>query len=301
MRNKKAQIYTIMAIVLIGLLFVSIEVFSVVNQRHEVKTRVSTMESFLTSIEKNFERQVFISGFRIIFLAENEIATKGTYISNLDNFFEEAFFNGTVNGIEQEILLGATYDDILNSMNEKAKKVNVEITFKDPEISVSQEDPWRIMFKVTTNFTMEDISGLARWDKQQKITAYIPIEGFEDPIYIINTNGLVPRKINRTIYTEFIVGNDVSNLLDHLDKGYYLATNESPNFLDRLRGDSSPDANGIESLVNLPELSTQGIPTNDKTAVDHIYFSASNPSASGINGMPAWFNLDSKHLSIYTS
>jgi len=157
------------------------------------------------------------------------------------------------------------------------------------------------MFKVTTNFTMRDKSGLARWDKKQEITAFIPVEGFEDPVYIINTNGLVPRKINRSIYSEFIVGGDVSNLLDHVNKGYYLATSDAPSFLDRLRGDLSPDANGIESLVNLPELSTQGIPTSDKTAVDHIYFSANNPSASTVPGMPSWFKIDSEHLSIYTS
>lgn len=297
MKNKKAQIYTIMAIVLIGLLFVSTEVFSVVNQRHQVKTRVSTMENFLSSIEENFERQTFISGFRIIFLAENEIATKGNYISDINYFFEKAFFNGTVNGNSSEILEGATYNDILDSMNEKAEKVNVQITFKDPVISVSQEDPWNIMFKVTTNFTMEDKSGLARWDKQQEIIAYIPIEGFEDPIYIIKTNGLVPRKITKTIYSTF----DSTNLLDHVNQGYYLASSEAPNFLNRLEGNLSADANGVETLVNLPELSTQGIPTSDKSVVDHIYFSSNNPSTQIVSDMPGWFKLDSAHVITYTN
>jgi len=299
MMNKKAQIYTIMAIVLIGLVFVSFEVFSSINQRQEIKTRISTMENFLSAIEENFERQVFISGFRTIFLAENEITTKGTYISNVDNFFEEAFFNGTVDGVSQEILLGATYNDMITSINEKAAKINVDITFDDPVISVSQQDPWNVRYSLVTNFTMTDKSNLAKWEKQQEITAYIPIEGFEDPIYIVNTNGLVPVKINRTSFTEFVQGSDISNLLTHVTQGYYIASSDAPNFLDRLQGNLNSDTNGIESLVYLPSLSTQGISVSDKSAVDHIYFSASNPTSSTVTGMPSWFKIDTSHEQVY--
>ena len=41
-------------------------------------------------------------------------------------------------------MLGAKYSDIEQSINEKASKINVNITMANPEISVLQEDPWHV-------------------------------------------------------------------------------------------------------------------------------------------------------------
>ncbi|MBI3622877.1 hypothetical protein HY212_02240 [Candidatus Pacearchaeota archaeon] len=298
--SKRSQIFTVLAILLIILMFVSFEVFSLLHERQAIRARVSSMESFLNSIEANLQRQMYISGFRIIFLAGSEITSKGKYI-NVNNFFNEAFFNGTVNGqANQSILLGATYNDIINSINSKAQKINVVINLTNSYITISQDDPWNVKFTLVSNFTMEDKSGLARWDKQQSISAYIPVEGFEDPIFTIKSGAKISRKINKTIYEgNYVSGNDFSNLSDHLNKGYYAADSNSSSFLNRLEGKSSADPNGIESFVNTPEFSAQGLTVQDKSVVDHIYFSSSNPPASTVAGMPAWFKIDDNHKSKY--
>ena len=88
--NKRAQVFTLVAIILIGLVFVSFEIFSIVKERDSIETRISTMDSCLFSVEKNFEREMYISGFRAIFLAEDQITKNGNYI-NVDHFFNEAF------------------------------------------------------------------------------------------------------------------------------------------------------------------------------------------------------------------
>ncbi|MFA4953330.1 MAG: hypothetical protein WC584_03845 [Candidatus Pacearchaeota archaeon] len=300
MKNKSGQVFTLIAITLIGLLLISFEIFSISQQRFSVKTRISTMENFLYSTEENLERQLYISGFRIIFLAENEITNRGQYINNIDSFFNEAFFNGTVDGNVQEILSGATYGDLILSLNEKSEKVNVGIILSNSSIDVRQTDPWHVNFTLTFNFLMEDKADLAKWEKEQKISALIPVSGFEDPFYIINTNAKVSRKINATIYQgNYTDGTDVSNLISHLNKKYYVANPDAPNFLKRLQGDFSSDENGIESFVDLSELSSQGIQVKDKTGVDHIYFSSDNPAAYVVSGMPVWFKLDSEHLDFY--
>lgn len=299
--NKKAQIFTVIAILLIGLTFISFQVFSVVEQRQETNARISTMESFLFSIEENLQRQMFISGFRAIFLAENEITTKGQYITNTNNFFQEAFFNGTVNGIEQDILLGATYNELIDSINQKADKINVNITLSNPILTISQVDPWNVKLTLTTNFTMQDQSNLARWEKQQVIISYIPIEGFLDPIYTLNSNRLVLNKIKKTPYSNFVQGSNISNLLNHTTNSYYINSTTAPSFLNRLEGNLNANQNGIESLVYLPKLSAQNIQTQDKSVVDYIYFSSNNPATSTITGMPSWFKIDNAHLGVYNN
>jgi len=290
MKNKRGQIFTILAIILISLMFLSFELFSFLHQTKSTKTRVSTMDSFLSSIEENFARQIYISGFRILFLAENQITSTGNYI-NVNDFFQEAFFNGTVNGVENNsILMGATYEDITESLTNKARKINVNITLENSNLTVTQNDPWNVNVTLISKFIMSDREELARWEKNQIITSLIPITFFEDPIFTINSYAQISRKINQTIYE----GNyTISNLNTHLNNGYYAANPNAPSFLKRLEGNLTSDINGIESFVYIPDFTAQGIPTYDKSVVDYIYFSSQNPPAHTVSGMPSWFKIDS--------
>lgn len=302
--NKKAQIFTILAIVLIGLVFLSFEIFSFVDNQDSVKDRVETMSGFLDSVEKNMERQVFISGFRIIFLAEDEVAKKGVYVPDMNSFLDEAFFEGSVGGVVKNdsggILNGATYYDMVNSLKQKANKINVDVSMTNPVISIKQDDPWNLNFTLEFDFVMVDKSNLSRWERQQQISSLVPVQGFEDPVFTANSLARISRKINKTVYDgNYASGGDVSNLLNHVNQGYYSENSDAPSFLKRLEGDLSSDSNGIESFVDLQELSAQGISTQDKTVVDHIYFSTSNPSASTVSGMPAWFKIDDVHRTKY--
>lgn len=270
-------------------------------ERNTVKTRVHSMDNFLFSITENLERQLYISGFRILFLAENRITSSGEYI-DVNNFFNEAFFNESVNNNPEDILIGATYSDILNSLNQKASKMNVKINMSNAYINITQEDPWNVKFSLTSDFIMEDKEGLARWERNQEISAYIPITEFEDPIYVVNTYAKFSRKIKKTPYEgNFVSGTNISNLLLHVNNNFYFADSSSPSFLKRLEGDFSSDENGIESFVNIPDLSSQGIPTYSKSTLDYIYFSSENPVSYRITGMPSWFRIDNQdnHLNKY--
>lgn len=300
MRSKKAQIFTLIAIALITLFFVSYEVYSIIQDRQAIKTRISTMDSFLFSLEQNLQREMYITGYRTLFLAENHITKTGNYISDANSFFNEAFFNGTVYGNTSDILVGVRYNDIIDSVNDKASKINVNITMTNPLLSVSQDDPWNLAVTFSFRLDMKDKTNLASWNKQENVKSYISIEGFEDPLYIVNTNARVAYKINRTIYEGiYTSGSSVVNLNSHVQKRLYAASSDAPSFLKRLQGQNAVDENGIESLVDLDSLSAQGISTQQKSVVDHIYFSASNPASSKISGMESWFRLDSAHLGKY--
>lgn len=296
---KKGQVFTLFAIALIILFFVSYDVYSIVQDRYAVRTRISTMDNFLFSLEKNLERQVYTSGFRILFLAEDYITRTGVYISDMGAFFNEAFFNGTIYSNASDIMIGARYADLVNSTNDKANKINVNITLSNPQFYASQDSPWSVAVSFEFNLSMRDKANLARWQKQERIKSYISIEGFEDPIYIVNAKGMVVYRINKTIYEGAYTCGGMGNLTSHLQNRYYTSHSDAPSFLKRLQGSFEADANGIESLVDLAALSAQGLPTQQKSVADHVYFSSSNPSSSQVAGMPSWFRLDEAHLVKY--
>lgn len=299
-RDKRGMFFTLVAIALLSLFLLSYSIYSISEKREEINKRISSMNDFVFSVEEDLQRKLFISGFRIIFVYEGRILESESYISDVDSTFSEAFFNGTINNQispDEEILMnGIKFQDIENSLKEDAQKLNLNLSLLNPEISISQEDPWRVKVRLKTNLVIQDRGNLASWNREAIIESYIPIENFEDPLYIVNTGGDVPVKINKTIYTTFVEGGDVSNLLSHLGNKYYINSTSAPSFLDRLEGNLSADENGIESLVYLPSLSAA---IKDKSAVDYIYFSNDNPSSTGVAGMPAWFKLDDAHKIVY--
>ena len=298
-KNKKGFFFTIFTIVLLFLFLVSLGIYYSYDSKDSTQDRVKTLNEFVFSVEEDIPRKMYASGFRIIFLIEKYIVEKGVYISNFNNSFEEAFFNGTINQEEQELMQGVIFQDILESLNSSARKINAEVILEPIEVLAIHENPWEIKFSLTLNITVRDKSDLASWEKIKTFDSYISIIGFEDPLYLLNTNGLVTNKINQTPYENFVEGSDVVNLTGHLENSYYINSSLGPSFIDRLEGKTTASENGIESMVYLPKLSNSGISVLDKSCIDYIYFSSSNPVSYRVSGMPSWFKIDDAHLDVY--
>jgi hypothetical protein len=254
-KNKKGIFFIGMTIVILTLFFVSYTFFSQTSERKAIQNRIETMNSFLFSIEQDVPRQIHTSGFRIIFLLEKRIIDKGGYITDVNESFQEAFFNGTIEGTTSEeiqiLMNGVKFSDIQDGINQKANKISAELIFIDPEFSIKQEDPWNVMIELETKLSLKDLSNLVSWNRTSVFVALVPIEGFEDPIYPIeNNNPSTTNKINKTVYASF----DSSNVLLHAQNTFYVANSDAPSFLDRLEGKiSSSNAQGIESLA-VPKL-----------------------------------------------
>jgi hypothetical protein len=304
--NKKGMFFTILVISLISLFILTYNIYSSSqeNKREAVKRRITTLNNFIFSLEQDLSRKIYISSFRAIFLIEKKIVDTGEYIDNLNSTFNELIFNGSIDGEQEIIMQGSTISDIQNSIREKAGKINANFSFSYPKLILTQTDPWHIKVILDTNISIRDNTGLAFWNRAEGIVTFISINNFEDPVYVVSTNGLVINQINQTPYKEFVSGTDYSNLTSHVQNSYYLASIHAPSFLKRLQGDLNPDENGIESLVYLPELSQQGIPVEEKSIVDYVYFSSNNPDSCQIDGMSSWFRLDTVspgHLNTYNS
>jgi len=305
LKNKRGMFFTLIAVTLLSLFLLSLAVFSETRERESTNKRIETMNNYVLSLEEDFPRKLFISGFRIIFLFEKRILENGTYISNVSSVFNETFFDGTIEGTmsaeEISLISGVRFEDILDDLNTKADKLNLDISFSNPEIFITQVDPWNLKLSLTGDLFIADEAGLATWNRSEVIEAYLPINNFEDPLYLGNTNGQINHLMRQTPYTTFITGGDISNLKSHVQGAYYIASADAPSFIDRLEGNPGPNVYGVESLVNLQKFAFQGLPIHDKSAVDHIYFSDLNPTNYNIEGMEIWFKLDDAHLATYNA
>src|SRR3989344_570695 len=172
--NKKGMFFTILAIALLSLFFVSYTIYTNVNDRGPINKRIDSMNNFIFSLEEDLPRKLYASGFRIIFLFEEKIVENGTYIMDINQTFEEAFFNGTIYSEQQELINGVRYQDIIDSINDKSNSFNVEVNLSNHKISISQEDPWNIKITLTVDLYIKDLGDLVSWNKTSNITTLIP-------------------------------------------------------------------------------------------------------------------------------
>ena len=297
--NRKGIFFTLIVIAAISLFLISYTFYRNYSDRSTTHDRISSLNTFIFSIEENLERQIFISGFRSLFIMQIESVENGLYIQNVNNSLNELFFNGTYNSLEQPIMVGATFEDIQQDIQQKANKVNAYITLSNPSIYLTQSDPWHVDVILTVSINAQDQGNLVTWNKTQTYASKISIKDFEDPIYLLNTGGVITNKIEKTPFSSFSNGASVSNLINHTSNRYYKSNTQAPSYLNRLQGSNAASEFGIESLVYIPQLSNQGIIIQDKSIVDYIYFSSSFPISCRITGTPNWFKIDQSHLADY--
>jgi hypothetical protein len=297
--DKKGMFLTIMAIIMLSIFFLGYSIYSLSDDRSAINRRIDTMNTFLFSFEKDLSRELYISGFRIIFVFEKKIVDSGNPIDNVTLRFNEALFNGTLFQVSQDLMYGATFSDLQRSLSENALIMNMNGTIRAKKVSISQDNPWNIKITMETEIYLYELGNLASWNKTENITAYIPIENFEDPLYVLKSSGTVTNKIKRTIYSPLVNTSNINNLTLHYQNQYYINTSLAPSFLNRLEGKSDVDPNGIESLVDAQALSEKGIPIRAVSTVDYIYLNNNHTGSHQIKNMPSWFRIDDFHLPIY--
>lgn len=304
--GKKGMFYTLLSVILIFIfiLFIKSNAQTKLNEKSDlVKVRIDTMNNFMESVEQDLQRYVYIAGFRSILSFNQYLLTANSSFEDVQLAFQESIFNGTVNNQAELLLTGSSFSDWSSSIQEKANSVNIDLKFNNPEIYVYQTDPWHVKIDMNVTILASDLAGFASWNYRTKVTSTISILGFDDPLYIIKTQGRLVNIINATIYE----GNythqlseddwDVANLRDHVSKMYYTENSDAPDFLMRFEGKLTSSPYGIESMINLDSLSSRGLPIYEYSVIDHKYWSSS--SGRHIPSMQSWFSIDSAHEDKY--
>jgi hypothetical protein len=305
--QKNGMYFTIMTV---AFLFIFIFAFILPTYRQYAKRmsviemRLDSMNDYIKSLERDAERGLYISSYRAILSLEEYITVNGTFLNDVDATFKEALLNGTVKGRNTSLMAGSTFPLWIDKMKEEAGKLNIDTIIQLNDVRIYQEDPWNVMVRANLSMSIKDITDIASWNRQEFIDTKISIIDFEDPIYIVYSLGRTTNIINATPfdgnYTFKTTKWNVSNLLSHVQRRLYAANPDAPSFLMRLQNDLGPSPYGIESLVDLVRLDSQGLEIYDTSSiVDYYYWDESTNGNYRINFTPSWFKLDAGHLAKY--
>ena len=307
--SKKGFFFTLIGLFMI-ILFVSM-IHSTKSTKYTTKSivianRLQTLNNFISDVEKDLEREMFIGGFRTFLSLHNHIRETEGFLTDMDSTFFEVFINGSINStpislMEQEGI-GADFNSWMDRINEEATKFSVSVAAAPSNMELFHVTPWTVRLSLNVTFNFTDTRELAKWTISKNYIYDFPIEGFEDPIYTVYTEGKITYIVNNSRFSQFVDEDNVTtNLTLTLNNSLYTASDTAPSYLMRFVGNLSDSLLGIESFVNLEQLNTQNIPVRNKTLIDYIYFNDSNMPDDWciIQNMPDWFRIDKSHASEY--
>lgn|SRR3989338_4077352 len=311
--NKKGIFYTIAAIaitIVIILTYSAYSAYRLSDKMEVVQTRVETVNFFIKDVEIDIKKGVFIAGMRTLLSFNQFIAANGSFLDDVNERFNEAFLNGTVNKTQLSLMKDSTFTDWANKISAEANKIDIKINYTINGIKINQSDPWSVDVGLNITLNISDKRGTSSWLRNRYLIKSIGIIGFEDPLYVVNSKGRVTSAIIQTNITQFVINGKADNLLTHMNNSYYMAHNDTPSFLMRLQGDlGNSTCCGIESLVNLEKFQKQGLAIKDRSIVDYIYFGTKSTVNFRVNNTPEWFKIDGtlpapgpskgEHLDVY--
>ena len=302
----KGVFYSLIAFMLVlPLIFYTVNYFDVINTQREqagVKIRGDQFMDFTKSIFLDIPRMLEISGKQSMGIAINYIDENGEYLSSAGSVIAELVLNGTIYG-NAPAMVPPTFHDWINAVTERGKKYGFNATIDIVSLTVEPYDSFHIVLKsgITVNITDQAGSMSVFRSYQQEVV--IPISGFEDPLYALNTYG----KEKRIIRAANITVQGVSSLDNAVGNHFYMASSQGPCFLDRLEGRLGISTGcmnalaGMESIVDLQDLISKGIPPRtSQTNVDYLYFDSAYHAGYPVNGTSyGMLKLDDEHAALY--
>jgi hypothetical protein len=177
-------------------------------------------------------------------------------------------------------------------------------------------------FSIVLYAYITDRVGSMTLNRTYNVTDAVSIEGFTDPLYPLNTRGMIERtikKANMTINDSAAVSYMISISVRSPGTAWYVNNSDAPSFLEMIQNCTYQNdvlrnctktkypGMGIESFVFFPDLQNSSLTSEElkpnSTMVDHAYFNYTfvrGCNVTGVtNGAYPWFQMDSGHNNTY--
>lgn len=301
LKGKKGIFFTMIAIAVLVLLFLVLPLkqrFQYRDSALTVETQVHALNEYISNFEYDTGRALFIAGYRsMLGLSQVIKELNGSYLDDFNNTFSELVVNGSFNGTPINITYNASLRNWMEHVHNKSLEAGIVVNASNYNVTIYHVTPWNVQLELDMDVIIASDTNLARWEYHDSVTVVLDIQGFEDPLYTIGSNGVFVNAILNTPFSSFAdtAADDVGNLTNHTRHSWYIASEHAPSYLQRFVGDFNSSPYGIESLVHVESLQALGGLEYNKSIVDFYYWDpAKNPTKYRINNTAEWFRLDNE-------
>ncbi|VVB68294.1 Uncharacterised protein [Candidatus Norongarragalina meridionalis] len=292
--RRRGIFYSLMALALL----LPISAFALYSAMHAQESGASAVtevvgretSNFAESIELDFPRALSIAGRTSLTAAVNHIVSSGIAADDAQLRVRELAWNGTYYEIPSALMSNNSLSEWTSRLESKGGAYGLNVTATVTNVTVFPYDSFHLLFSANMSLKARSDAYQMNLTRSLSAEALVGFDGIEDPLYPLNTNGLVDRVIAEN--STGVYGVDA--LDDFFNQREYLPSSQGASFLDRLEGNpllstryASMTARvaGMESLVDLSQLLAQGVDIEENsTVVDYLYFNATTPAGWRVEG-----------------
>ncbi|MCD6477752.1 MAG: hypothetical protein J7K87_01990 [Candidatus Aenigmarchaeota archaeon] len=198
--NRKGLFYSALVVIMlapiIALTFTYSESMKGYGREIGSLVRIKSGFYFLDSITQDVDRSVDIIGKRCILECINHVTKEGVGLDSSEDAIKELFTNKTLNGEKAEIVNTTIYDWI-NRSKDIAKKRGFILNINITDLHISMYDSFHVLFSFNFTIELRDKDNVFSFEKSEIKNVPVSIEGMEDPIYLLRTNGKVTNKVEK--------------------------------------------------------------------------------------------------------
>jgi len=205
--RRKGIIYSLLTLLLLTpsiiLMIMYFNSARIEGQNLSNKVRADDLNSFHKSLLEDLSRSLKISTQRAILHADELIATTGRPLSDSSKNISEMVLNGTLDGVDVPSLKGlggSTCNTVLcwkDNYTTIAKQAGFDFSVEVVSVSINPYDSWNLNSSAEIKIFLKDTETNSSINHTVTQSSKVPITGFEDPLYLIETNGKVTRFIKK--------------------------------------------------------------------------------------------------------
>jgi len=312
-KNKKALMFTFIAITLLMVIMVSFLITLQTSSKTETEklmAKATSVNAFVQNINPNAESSLKASGNQAVLALQDYMDVEEEYLTgNSNEVFREAITEGKYRGVQLRMMekiidgkeINFTIGATLNELRAIASRSNILLSY-DPidssSISFSMKSPWELGMNLQLrNVKVADREKELTWNLGNlDINADIPISKYRDPVYLVSDN--VNISVKKTSIIQFEKVEDLRSFISNFE---FYAHPDAPDFIQRMFGQfDSSSVNGYETILGSSGHQPNTPNPNSNSYVDFMYWGgkASAPDC-GVTGIPG-IDLDDAHKTLYT-
>ncbi|PIO06044.1 hypothetical protein COT29_02875 [Candidatus Micrarchaeota archaeon CG08_land_8_20_14_0_20_59_11] len=290
--KRRAIFYSLMALALLAPI-AAFALYSAIHAQGGGAAVVTTVvgretSNFAESVELDFPRALSIAGKTSLTAGVNHVVSSGEAMDDAQLRLRELAWNATYYGVPSVLMSNNSISDWTARLQTKGLAYGLNVSAVVTDVSIVPYDSFHVLFSANMSLKARSEAYSLNLTRSLYAQALVSIEGVEDPLYPLNTNGLVGRVLRAN--TTAVYG--VEALDSFFADRRYVPSADGASFMDRLEGRavlsprySSSRATGLESLVDLSQLLGQGIIIKENSTVaDYYYFNTTTPAGYGVNG-----------------
>ncbi|MEM4255370.1 MAG: hypothetical protein QXR53_03505 [Candidatus Norongarragalinales archaeon] len=303
----KAFFYSIAVLIILTPL-IALVVFYSINSSQSYSAGVSKVVSreavnFINSIDSDFSRALGASGKSAVLSAISTVVSEGAPLADSRASLKNLVVNGSADGSAPSYpAMGFNYLSHWTSSMQNLSLyygLNSTISITPNDVSVSNYGPYAVLFSANVSVFVKPLANPDSFNftRVYSAVAVVSIESFEDPLYALNSQGIVSRLFYANSSDVF----GIAALDNAITSEAYVPNPDSPDFFNRLEGNLSASQFGIETIVNLNEFIAQDLPIRNQSHADHLYFNTTlSDQGNRVTGSShAWLKLDCAHAAFY--